>query len=154
MRTELRKMTEDEFDKYIEVFVPDYAKDLSENFLLPLDLALEESRQLMNSLLPDKDSGSQSVYNIYSFEVKKNIGVIWYNVQPDSQKVYVYHILVYEDFRKKGYATSVLQQLEYDKKKQGITSLGLSVFGNNTGAHSLYKKLGFSTASISMGKTI
>ncbi|PAE06551.1 hypothetical protein CHI12_15750 [Terribacillus saccharophilus] len=155
MRTELRKMTEDEFDKYIEDFIPDYAKDLSDNFLLPSDLALEESRQFMDNILPDKqESDGQSVYNIYSIEEEKNIGVIWYNIQPDSKKVFVFHILVYEDFREKGYAPSVLQQLESDMKNQGITSLGLSVFGNNPGAYNLYKKLGYNTASISMGKTI
>ncbi|WP_179867325.1 GNAT family N-acetyltransferase [Terribacillus saccharophilus] len=155
MQTELRKMTEDDFDKYIEEFIPDYAKDLTDNFLLPADLALEESKQLMDSLLPDKqESDSQSVYNIYSIEEEKNIGVIWYNIQPDSKKVFIYHILVYEDFRKKGYATRVLQQLESDMKARGITSLGLSVFGNNSGAYNLYKKLGYNTASISMGKTL
>lgn len=155
MKTELRKMNEEEFDQYIEEFIPDYAKDLSINFLLPMDLALKESRELIDSLLPDKqESDGQSVYNIYSMTEKTNIGVMWYNIHPDSKKVFVYHILVYEDFRKKGYATSVLQQLESDMKNKEITSLGLSVFGNNPGAYNLYKKLGYNTASISMGKTI
>ncbi|PAE17347.1 hypothetical protein CHH91_04295 [Virgibacillus sp. 7505] len=155
MQTELRKMNEEEFDQYIEEFIPDYAKDLSINFLLPMDLALQESRELIASLLPDKqESDGQSVYNIYSMTEEKNIEVIWYNIQSDSKKVFIYHIHVYEDFRKQGYATSVLRQLESDMRNKEITSLGLSVFGNNPGAYNLYKKLGYNTASISMGKTI
>jgi ribosomal protein S18 acetylase RimI-like enzyme len=53
-----------------------------------------------------------------------------------------------------GYASSVLKDLEVMVKSSGITSLGLSVFGKNQAAHRLYKKLGYQTFSISMGKNL
>ncbi|WP_179106535.1 GNAT family N-acetyltransferase [Terribacillus halophilus] len=155
MRTELRNMTESDFTSYIEEFIPDYAKDLSENFHLPMVLALEEAQQLLNNLLPDNhNTQGYEVCNIYSSKEGANIGVLWYNIQPDSNKAFVYHILIHDSYRRKGYATAVLHQLESEMKNQGITSLGLSVYGNNPNAYHLYKKLGYTTSSISMGKVL
>jgi len=47
MKTKLQKMNETEFDHYLEFLIPDYAKDLSENFIIPLEKATEESENLM-----------------------------------------------------------------------------------------------------------
>lgn len=155
LKLKLEKMTEEEFDNYLEFFIPDYAQDLSVNFILPLDKAMEESKGLMNDLLPNKqNSDGQFLYNIHCTEKKEKVGMIWYSIKPDSDRAYIYHIYINEQFRKMGYASSVLLELEGMVKSSGITSLGLSVFGQNQHAYSLYKKLGYKTASISMGKNI
>ncbi|MFD1031543.1 GNAT family N-acetyltransferase [Metaplanococcus flavidus] len=155
MKTILQKMTDEEFDHYLAYFIPDYAKDLSENFMIPLEKAMEESKDLMEQLLPNKqDTEGQLVYNIYSIDEDKTIGVIWYNIQTESNKAYIYHILIKEEFRKKGFATFVLQELEETMKSTGITSMGLNVFGKNPNAYKLYEKLGYQTQSTAMGKRI
>lgn len=125
-------MIEKEFDHYLSYFIPNYAKGLSENYMIPLEKAMEESKDLMEQLLPNKqDAEGQLVYNIYSIDEDKTIGVIWYNLQTESNKAYIYHILIKEEFRKKGFATFVLQDLEETMKSAGITSMGLNVFGKN-----------------------
>lgn len=155
MKTQLKEMNEEEFNRYMEYFIPDYAKDLSDNFIIPMDKALEESKGLMATLLPDKqDSAEQHIRNIYSAEDQKNIGVIWYNIQAESNKAYIYHILIYEAFRKRGFASLVLKELEKTVKSAGVTSMGLNVFGNNPGAQRVYEKLGYQPASTAMGKRI
>lgn len=155
MKTQLREMNEEEFDRFLAFLIPDYAKDLSENFIIPLEKATEESEKLMEELLPEKQNSSgQLVYNIFSVEEEKNVGVIWYHIQPDSNKAYIYHILIYKEFRKRGFATIVLQELELAMKNAGITSMGLNVFNTNPHAYKLYKKLGYQTASTAMGKRI
>lgn len=155
METSLRQMNEQEFDRFLAFLIPDYAKDLSSNFLIPLETAMEESAQLMGDLLPAKQhSKNQFVLNIYSTEENKNIGVIWYNIQAESSKAYIYYISVYEEFRNKGYAGQALLNFEEDMKKTGISSLGLNVFGTNPHAHRLYAKLGYQVASTAMGKRI
>ncbi|WP_033541227.1 GNAT family N-acetyltransferase [Planococcus sp. CAU13] len=155
MKTKLQQMTEEEFDQYLAYFIPDYAIDLSENFMIPLEKAMKESKDLMDKLLPNKQkSEGQLVYNIYSIDEDKTIGVIWYNIQTDSNKAYIYHILIKEEFRKKGFATFVLEELEETMKSAGITSMGLNVFGTNPSAHKLYEKLGYLVQSTSMGKRI
>lgn len=155
MKTKLQQMTEEEFDQYLAYFIPDYAKDLSENFMIPLEKAMKESKDLMEQLLPNKQkSEGQLVYNIYSIDEDKTIGVIWYSIQTESNKAYIYHILIKEEFRKNGFATFVLQELEETMKNTGITSMGLNVFGKNPPAYKLYEKLGYQTQSTLMGKRI
>lgn len=155
MKTKLQPMTEEEFDQYLAYFIPDYAKDLAENYMIPFEKAMIESKELMDQLLPNKqNSEEQLVYNIYSTDEDKTVGVIWYNIQSDSNKAYIYHIFIKEEFRKKGFATFVLQELEETMKSAGITSMGLNVFGTNPNAHKLYEKLGYLVQSTSMGKRI
>ena len=155
MKTQLKEMNEEEFDQYMEYFIPDYAKDLSDNFMIPMEKALEESKNLMGTLFPEKqDSADQHICNIYSPADEKNIGVIWYNIQTESNKAYIYHILIHEAFRKRGFASRVLKELEETVKSSGVTSMGLNVFGNNPGAQRVYEKLGYQPASIAMGKRI
>lgn len=77
MKTHLLKMNEEEFDQYMEYFIPDYAKDLSDNFVIPMEKALEESKNVMETLFPEKqDSADQYICNIYSLADEKNVGVI------------------------------------------------------------------------------
>lgn len=155
MEISLRQMNEQEFDRFLAFLIPDYAKDLSNNFFIPLETAMEESEQLMRDLLPGKqNSENHFVYNIHSAQEAENIGVIWYNIQAQSSKAYIYYICVYEEFRNKGYAGQVLLNFEEDMKKTGISSLGLNVFGTNPHAHRLYAKLGYQVASTAMGKRI
>jgi ribosomal protein S18 acetylase RimI-like enzyme len=155
VKTRLKKMTEEEFDQYMEYFIPDYAKDLSDNFMIPMEKALEESKNVMETLFPNKqDSADQYICNIYSAEDDKNIGVLWYNIQAESNKAYIYHILIHEAFRKRGFASLVLKELEETVKSAGVTSMGLNVFGNNPGAQKVYEKLGYQPASTAMGKRI
>ncbi|MCH4826920.1 GNAT family N-acetyltransferase [Planococcus halocryophilus] len=155
MKTKLQQMTEEEFDHYLAYFIPDYAKDLVENYMIPLEKAMEESKNLMEQLLPNKQhTEGQLVYTIYSPKEDKTIGVIWYNIQSENKKVYIYHILIKEEFRKKGFATFVLRELEESMKSDGITSMGLNVFGKNPNAYKLYEKLGYQTQSTAMGKRI
>lgn len=155
MKTKLQEMNKAEFDCYLEFFIPDYASDLSENFLIPMDKALEESKRLMRDLLPDKQKTvNQQICNIYSVEEGQNVGVIWYNIQRDSNKAYIYHILIHEAFRNRGFASVVLKELEETVKSSGVTSMGLNVFGNNPGAQRVYEKLGYRSASTAMGKWI
>jgi hypothetical protein len=56
LNLKFEKMNEEEFDQYLEFLVLDYAQDLSENFIIPLDKATEESNGLMNELLPNKQN--------------------------------------------------------------------------------------------------
>ncbi|TAA67467.1 GNAT family N-acetyltransferase [Planococcus salinarum] len=155
MKTKLQEMNEAEFDRYLEWFIPDYAGDLSENFLIPMDKALEESKSLMRDLLPDKQQTvDQQICNIYSVEEGKNVGVVWYNIQRESNKAYIYYILIHKAFRKRGFASVVLKELEETVKSSGVTSMGLNVFGNNPGAQRVYEKLGYQASSTAMGKRI
>ncbi len=155
MKTNLLKMTEEEFDQYMSFIIPDYANDLSANYMMPLEKAMAESKDLMVTLFPNKqNSDGQFVSNIYSVEEGKTIGMLWYHIQAETNDAFIYHIYIKEESRQKGYGSYVLQDLEATLRNAGITSLGLNVFGTNPDAFRLYEKLGYQPASTFMKKSI
>ncbi|MBU9672676.1 GNAT family N-acetyltransferase [Planococcus sp. CP5-4] len=155
MNLKFRPMSEEEFDQFMAFLIPDYAQDLSENYMIPLNIAMEESKDLMSQLFSNKqDTEGQSVCHVVSMEEDKVVGSLWYNIEPSTNKAYIYHILVGEEYRKKGIATAVLQKLEEDMRNRGVTSMGLNVFGTNPHAYELYEKLGYRVLSTYMGKRI
>lgn len=155
MTLDLHKMDERQFDDYLSFLVPDYAQDLSKNFILPIEKATEDSKNLMKDLFPEKhETEGQFVHNIYCTEVKDYVGVVWYSIELESRQLFIYHVYINERYRRMGYASSVLQELEGIAKDLGATSMGLSVFGSNEHAYNLYNKLGYQTSSISMNKNI
>ncbi|MFF3099804.1 GNAT family N-acetyltransferase [Viridibacillus arvi] len=151
----LEKLNNQEFEKYLDFMIPNYAKEISSNYTLSLDKAIEESEMMMQGIFSNGlSTEGQFLYNIWDTDVKTKIGVLWYSVNTEIDRAYLYHIYIEEAYRKKGYGTRVLEELQIRVKELGMNSLALSVFGSNDAAVNLYKKLGYTTSSISMHKII
>lgn len=149
------KMNNQEFEKYIDFMKMEYAQDISANFSLPMDKALEESEMMVKNTFSDGLlTEGQYIFNISDSNSTMNVGIIWFNVNTEINRAYLYHIYIDELHRNKGYGTKSLKALEAKVKELGMDSLALSVFGKNEGAYYLYKKLGYTTSSISMHKVI
>lgn len=151
----LEKLNNQEFEKYLDFMIPNYAKEISSNYTLSLDNAIEESEMMMNGIFSNGlSTEGQFLYNIWDTDMETKIGVLWYSVNTEIDRAYLYHIYIEEAYRKKGYGTRVLEELQIRVKELGMNSLALSVFGSNDAAVNLYKKLGYTTSSISMHKII
>ncbi len=149
------KMNNQEFEKYIDFMKMEYAQDISANFSLPMDKALEESEMMVKETFSDGLlTEGQYIFNISDSNSTMNVGIIWFNVNTEINRAYLYHIYIDELHRNKGYGSKALKLLEAKVKELGMDSLALSVFGKNEGAYYLYKKLGYTTSSISMHKVI
>ncbi|MEX3624675.1 GNAT family N-acetyltransferase [Viridibacillus arvi] len=149
------KFNNQEFEKYLDFMIPNYAKEISSNYTLSLDNAIEESEMMMKGIFSNGlSTEGQFLYNIWDTDMETKIGVLWYSVNTEINRAYLYHIYIEEAYRKKGYGTRVLEKLQIIIKELGMNSLALSVFGSNDAALNLYKKLGYTTSSISMHKVI
>jgi len=149
------KMNNQEFEKYIDFMKKEYAQDISANFSLQMDIALEESEMMVKETFYDGLlTEGQYIFNISDSNSNTNVGIIWFNVNTEINRAFLYHIYIDELHRNKGYGTKALKALEAKVKELGMDSLALSVFGKNEGAYYLYKKLGYTTSSISMHKVI
>ena len=151
----LKEMNNHEFNTYLDFMIPDYAKDISDNYNLPIDKAMEESEMMMKDLFPDGlSTDGQFLYNLYDPVIAKEVGIIWFRLNLEINRVYLYHIYIKETYRQKGYATKALEELQDRVRGRGIDSISLSVFGNNEHAYRLYTKLGFTSSAISMHKLL
>jgi ribosomal protein S18 acetylase RimI-like enzyme len=62
--------------------------------------------------------------------------------------------MVHERFRRRGYASRILELVEDKARELGAGKVELHVFGHNLGARALYEKLGYTATSIFMAKPV
>lgn len=147
----LNPLTEQEFQDYLAFMISDYAREITKNFNLTLQAALEESEMMMSDLWKDGLlTEGQYLYNIIDSKTYKKVGILWYGMIPEINQAYLYHIFIDDLHRRKGYGKKTLEIFQSMLKQSGIESIGLSVFGKNEAAYQLYKKLGYDNTRISM----
>lgn len=96
----------------------------------------------MTELMPN---GMESAGNyLYTFlnEEEQVIGYAWCSDKEDSMRLIAY-IGVKETFRRRGYATQIMEMICQDAKQAGESSMVLGVEKNNLPAIHLYERDGF-----------
>jgi len=147
----LNPLTEQEFQDYLAFMISDHAREITKNFNLTLQAALEESEMMMSDLWKDGLlTEGQYLYNIIDSKTYEKVGILWYGMIPEINQAYLYHIFIDELHRRKGYGKKTLEIFQSMLKQSGIESIGLSVFGKNEAAYQLYKKLGYKNTRVSM----
>ena len=148
----LEPIQQDDFDRFLEHEIGEYANDHVRNGNWPAEGAFERSRKEFESLLPDGiHSKNQYVWSILD-EEKNKIGVLW--VQVKDRKAFIYDFIIDEAFRGKGYGKQALAAMDEQLKSMNTESVALHVFGDNIAAQELYKKMGFQITNIQMQKKL
>lgn len=79
------------------------------------------------------------------------VGHVWIGPQDaGSDRWWVWDVEIYEEHRRKGYARAALVLAHAQARALGASSIGLNVFGFNTGARTLYEKLGYVVTATQM----
>jgi ribosomal protein S18 acetylase RimI-like enzyme len=150
---QLKPMPEADFKAYLEVLIPDYAQENVKSGRWTAEEALAASRAEIDKLLPDGlATENQYIFNIVADEETQPVGILWFAV--DKGKAFVYDIVTYDAFRRRGYATQALLIMEDKARQMGLNTISLHVFGNNHAARVLYQKLGFVETNVMMSKTL
>ena len=151
---ELRR---EEFDSWRTSAIRDYAKDMVAAGRWSEDDAVQKSEAVFSELLPEGTSTKNNyLYSIVDQSLSRKVGTIWYAVRQEGKRrsAFVYDFLIFEEFRRKGYATLALHQLEEKVRGMGLDTISLNVFAHNLGARELYNKVGYREKSISMSKAL
>jgi ribosomal protein S18 acetylase RimI-like enzyme len=79
------------------------------------------------------------------------VGYLWIGpFEPGGTDWWVFDVEIDEAHRRRGHARRALEQAHVVAKDSGATSIGLNVFGYNTGAAELYEQLGYGITSMQM----
>jgi RimJ/RimL family protein N-acetyltransferase len=145
----LEPLQQEDFERYLEHSIGDYAADHIRNGNWSEEEAVERSRQEFMSLLPEGvHSKNQYLWSI--LDGKNKIGILW--VQIKNAKAFIYDFRIHEEFRGKGYGKQALAAMDDWLKSIGVDSVSLHVFGDNKTAQELYKKMGFVVTDMHMQK--
>lgn len=146
----LEPIQQEDFDRFLERGIREYAEDHVRNGDWPAEGAIERSRKQFEHYLPDGiHSVNQYVWSIIDDHNQK-IGVLW--VQVREQKAFIFDFIIDEAFRGKGYGKQALMAMDEKLQSMKAESVALHVFGDNVAAQELYKKMGFEVTGIHMRK--
>ena len=153
----LRKMTPEEYLAAAEYREAESVRVLSR--VMPEELALERVRRGSARFLPD---GLDTVgHHLLTAENVSGeaVGNAWVGPDPGQASgatgsAWLYDINVYSPYQRLGYGSAILVAAEVLIVREGMSSLGLSVVGDNEAAIALYRRNGYEVASMSMRKRL
>lgn len=154
---ELIPMTEKQYQTYVEQSIREYAQEHIRAGRWSTEEAQQKAEQELQVILPQGlHSPSHYLYMIGEKQMEKRVGVLWFalHAQAGEQRAFVYDVAIFEEFRRRGYATQAFQLLEERARELGATSIGLHVFGHNFAAREMYEKLGYVATNIQMVKKL
>ncbi|OAT78195.1 acetyltransferase [Mangrovibacter phragmitis] len=152
-----RPMREDEYPGYLEYFITDYAREITENYKLTPDDALTRARKEIAESLPGgvKTPGHVLVCLIsHSGDSEKHIGYLWYKPDAIMRSVYIYDFYIFDTCQGQGLGKHTLWEFEHEMQTQGFAEIRLRVAGDNERARHVYEAVGFGVTGINMSKNI
>jgi GNAT superfamily N-acetyltransferase len=149
----LEPMTADQYASYRTSAESHYAESVAGSGAMSLENARAKAAEDFARLLPDGlDTEGHELFTAYDGD--DPVGMLWlhFDRKPDGEHVFGYDFSVREELRRHGYGKAVMVAAEQLCRDRGVLSVGLSVFGNNTGARALYEQMGYEATSIQMRK--
>ena len=151
----LRRMTQEEFQEFLEVSIPEFASEKVQAGNWTAAEAQEKSEQSHRELLPQGlASPDQHLYTIRNGATA--VGRLWLSIDPQTAggAGFIFDLFIAEPYRRQGIAAQAMRLLESEAQRLGVSTLALHVFGYNMAARSLYEKLGYKITNINMSKTL
>jgi ribosomal protein S18 acetylase RimI-like enzyme len=143
-------------------FLPWFNRSRNEhvNDLMTQGRSREDAQQIadesMDRSFPDGAPGpGDHIFNVVD-DSGATVGYLWIgqDVSADPGAWWVWDVLIDPDQRGRGLGRAAMLLGQKYAGSQGAHTLGLSVFGFNTTARSLYESLGYETTSIKMVKKL
>jgi RimJ/RimL family protein N-acetyltransferase len=153
----LVKVDDAAYHDYRRDLVRDYAADKVRAGAWSQVEAEGRAARDVDALLPEGPATQgHFLYSVRDDSTNAEFGIVWFALRQSGvgRSVWIYDIIIHENFRRKGYASRTLQLVEHRAKELGAKSVELHVFGHNHGARALYEKMGYNETSITMAKRV
>jgi GNAT superfamily N-acetyltransferase len=151
-RVTLEPMSESVYETWRERSVREYAAENVKSGRWTEDEALDRSAEDFVQLLPDGLTSPGNYLWTVRSDAGDDVGILWVDTNRRPGQAFIYDIEMDESRRGQGFGTATLLALEDWARSGGISSIGLHVFGHNTGAWQLYKRMGYVETSVQMEK--
>ena len=145
------------YREYRDHLVRDYAADKVRTGAWSESEAQIRAAKDVDGLLPEGPATQgHFLYSVREDAADAEVGTVWFELRDSGvgRYVWIYDIIINENFRRRGYASRTLELVEARAKELGAKSVELHVFGHNQGAQALYEKVGHSVTSIPMAKQV
>jgi RimJ/RimL family protein N-acetyltransferase len=154
---QLMPMNEGEFQAYRQVAIAQVACDHVKAGTWAPEAALQLAEQTYQHLLPDGLASPNQYLLMIADELSgRKVGTLWFAVRDEGAgpEAFVYDVRIFEEFRRRHYATHAFRALERYARTLGLTTIYLQFLGENFAARTMYEKLGYVATHILMCKTL
>ncbi|WP_226531824.1 GNAT family N-acetyltransferase [Microbacterium paraoxydans] len=137
-------MTAERFPRFVVASEEGFAHDLvASGRYSPEEAAVESHRQLTAELPDGLDTKDQALFTASVDGAE--VGILWLGMRVRDARphAFVLDIEVDPAQRRRGYGRELMHAAEREARRLGADSIGLHVFGFNTGAIELYEQLGY-----------
>jgi ribosomal protein S18 acetylase RimI-like enzyme len=148
-------MSAEVFGRYADAAAAGYADDMVSSGRWPADGALARGlADFRHSLPQGLDTPDNYLFEIQDQDSGASVGVLCFSIQKKGgfRSAFVFDIEVKPEFRRRGYATAALEELERFVRGMGLSGITLHVFGHNEAAQRLYRKSGYDVTGVNMLK--
>jgi GNAT superfamily N-acetyltransferase len=154
MRVALRPMNEETFRVYMREHEEGYARDRMIVDGETFDEAMRKTRAQHESELPEGMlTPGHYFFTVWDEERNGEVGYVWLARRTASPEVlWLFHILIKEAERRKGYGRLMLAAMEEKAKELGCRVVWLNVMGHNSGAMEFYRACGYRVGAVHMNK--
>ena len=141
----LRKMTEEEYARFKDDSIAEYAQDLICGSGLDSESAFFRAEREFNEELPDGLETEGQYLMMILDDADENVGYIWFSIEEEKgvKRVWLADFLIYEEERGKGHAIAALTEMEKMAKEAGCSESALYVWDHNPAGYGLYQKCGY-----------
>lgn len=148
-------MTDEEYSAWLARTIPEYAAENVATGRWTEEESLAKSEREFDDLLP----GGRSTPGHELWTVRDgngaDVGILWVaHLERRPGHAFIYDIWIAPERRGEGFGSGALAALEEWARDNGITSIGLHVFGHNEGARRLYRRLGYVETNVQMEKQL
>lgn len=149
----LVSMNEDDCRRFIAWALQDYAQQQVRVGAWRPEEAVGLAQVAIDTVLPEGlSSPGQFLYVIEREADGEQLGYLWFGVREEGESRYMalYDCVIFEAYRRRGYASEALKAMEEKVREQGMQRIVLHVFGHNEGARALYRKMGYTERNVTM----
>lgn len=153
----LRAMNQAEFDALLVNLVTGYAAANVEAGRWTAEEAEDQSASQVKELLPQGLDSPRVLLMMAENGDGETVGHLWVGLDRRGALgggAWIYDIEVSENHRGKGYGRAILHAAEQETLKNGVSTIGLNVFGTNIVARTLYESSGYAITSQQMQKEL
>lgn len=153
----LRNMTPEEFPDFVAYFVPEYASEISANYDLDIETALDQAKASVEDELGlGVDTPEQVLLCAIVDGDQSNspVGYLWCTPNEKDRTVFVSDFYIFPRHRGRGYGLAALAALEELYAPSVFGEIRLRVATTNKVAERLYLKAGFRPTGTNLRKVI
>ena len=146
MSIKIRKMTNDEFEKFYQWSVTDHARELMEEAQMTQDEAVKKSKAEVAQMLPEGlDTEDNYLTSVVEEDNGEVVGFIWtlHEETAGKKQSFVCDFVIWDSKRRKGYGTAAMRLAEKNAREAGCVESVLFVADGNDVARTLYQKCGY-----------